>query len=158
VLDSLHARAEFVSGLIRIDREFALQNTGSTIKFFSDKMYSAAMPGLAGVQHALVRIKSRVIRQQCRVNIEDTSRVVADEPWTQDAHEAREHEQVGLKFIQFCGDCTVIVLPVRVLAVLDTHGGDFGLLGSNQSNCIRLVAEHNCQVEADVASGGAIDK
>ena len=100
VLDRLYARCEFVGGFIGIDGESPLQDSWPGIEIIGHEVHSAAVPGVAGIEYALVCVQSRKRRQQRRVNIENPACVMVHEPRTEDAHITCEEQQLGFGFVE----------------------------------------------------------
>jgi len=60
MLDSLYPGAQLVRCLAVIDGQLALQDAGPAIEFLGHEMHGATVPGVAGIEDALVCIKPRV--------------------------------------------------------------------------------------------------
>jgi hypothetical protein len=117
----------------------ALQDAGATVQFFRNEVHRAAVVFITGVEYSLVCVQSGVHRQQGGVNVQDPAIEAVDEPRTQDAHEAREHQQFRLPFVELGGDRPVELLTRFVVAMFDACRIDSGVAGACQPERIRPV-------------------
>ncbi len=100
VLDYLYARCEFVGGFIGIDGQSTLQDSWPGIEFIGHEVHSAAVPGVVGIEYALVCVQSGKRGEQRRVNVENPACVMVHEPRTEDAHVTCEEYQLGFGFVE----------------------------------------------------------
>src|SRR5512139_105554 len=74
----------------------SLDDDGAVVQIGSDKMYGAAMYLYPVVQGALVRVYPGVGGQQGRMDVDQPAAVTIDKLFGEDAHEACQHDDVGL--------------------------------------------------------------
>jgi hypothetical protein len=92
------------------------------------------------------------------VNIENTPFVVRNEPWTQNAHEASENQQLGLPLVEFGGDCPIKCFTTVKLPVFNARSGNIRVFGPRQSVGIGPVAEHNTKIQSAIAGRAPVDE
>ncbi len=84
--------------------------------------------------------------------------VVIHETGAQDAHETGEYQQVGLPFIELCGNGPVEGLAISVMSVLNTGRWNAGIPRSHDPESIRFVGQHDRQLEVQAAMAHGVDK
>lgn len=115
----MDAPLERLDGVLGPHGQPVLQHGGAGVEFRCDHVHRGAVPAVAGLEHSAVRVKTRVAREQGRVNVEDAALAALDERGAQDAHEAREHEQVRPVRRQDRREFLVVLGPV-----LAAHGAE----------------------------------
>ncbi|EWH02036.1 hypothetical protein Q427_10975 [Halomonas sp. BC04] len=95
----MHLLLEAGLGFPLDDVHGGLDHHRPAVELFGDEMHAAAMLCNAIGKRLGVGVQSLVGRQQRRVDIEHPPQVALHEARSQDAHEAGQHDQVGLMAI-----------------------------------------------------------
>src|SRR5437762_4669238 len=108
----------------------ALGDDGSVVDLRSHEMSRAAVHLDAIGECAAVRIEARIRRQERGVNVEQAIAIARDDVWSQDAHESREHDEIGSKRVDCEAKCLIEGFPVGERKMVDNRrwyavtGGD----------------------------------
>ena len=135
-----------------------LQDGRPPVQFRRDEMHRRAMLSFPRRQGPLVGVEATVFWQQGGVDIEHSARVVGHEAGGQDAHEASQHDQAGVKAIDQVHQGGVVGLPIVKILVTQDLGRDARPPGPLQAIGIPPVGDHGRDADGQVAVDGAIDQ
>ena len=93
-------------------------------------------------QRLLMRMQPREARQQRRMNVQHAPGVMIDEARRQDAHEARQHDQVGREAVDDLRQGGVETVAVGKALVVDHRGGNAVRGGKFEASCVGAVGDH----------------
>lgn len=133
--------------VVQLYRNNCLYDQWAAIEFLSDEVHAAAMFGFAGLQHALVRVQTLVVRQQGGVDIEQATLIVAHEPCAENAHESGQYHQVRLEGVDQFDQCCVEGLAAVVGGVIQYAGFDTRVSGALQTERIFTVGNHRANAD-----------
>src|SRR5210317_1955575 len=96
-------------------------------------MNAGAVECIAVFERAAMGMQAAVTRKQGRVNVEHSPAVSLNQLRIEDAHEAGENHQVGVKGTDAFGDHAIEIVPVRKVGSAYYSGRDAGLLCAYQA-------------------------
>ena len=94
------------------------------------------------IDGTLMCVESWVVRQQRRVNVHQLSHKGIDEYRRKDAHEAGEHNHIGIVLLDRLCECCVKGLPRLIQFVINNGGGYACVRCGCETGCIRTVTNH----------------
>ena len=128
----------------------SLDDGWSAVQFFSDKMHGTAVPLVARIESALMRVQSRVLWQQRRMNVEYRPGKMIDKDRCENAHETGKNDQVRMVAIQRCDQRRVEILPGGVVSVFNAFDLDAGIPGALETGRMGLVAQDDAQIKFEI--------
>lgn len=89
-----------------------------------------------------MRMQSRIGRQQRRVNIDQTATVMIDEILREDTHEAGQHNEIRLEFVDYSGQGSIEPGAIRMVVMRDHGCRNAPRCGIRQTAGIGTIADH----------------
>src|ERR1700675_1226319 len=97
--------------LVRVqNRDSLLDNNGAVIQFLIDEMHRASRDLDAKSKSLLLCLKTWERRQQGRMDVQNLLRKLLHEPWREQAHVARQADEIDFIFSQRFYNCAVVLL------------------------------------------------
>ena len=151
MLHLLDAIVQHGGGVAGEDGDAALLKDVAGIDLRGDEVDGASRFRIAGIESILHGVSALVLRQQGRVYIDDAAGVMADHRLLQDAHEAREHDDIGSCTFEMLEDLLLRGLAelFGVRAGIDEVCGQSRLLRDGEEAGVFLIrnGRHDLRVE-----------
>jgi hypothetical protein len=155
VLLAQDARGKRLGGVVVADRNRGLDDDGSVVEKLVDEVDRASAHLHAVLQSLVLGVETGEGRQQRRMDIQDALGKLAHEVSRQQAHEARQADQVHLPPAQFGHHHAVVHFAVQPFRG-DAHGRDAAPPRDLEPRGLGAIGDHHRDGGADTAGGGAV--